>query len=102
MKKWALVLLPTLAIVQVDQAFGRALIEYDLKTARGCKIRMSRDPQKPEEKIEKAEWTGTCKSGFAEGDGIARLRRSDGTTIETPVATQIPPVMATSKSPSRG
>ena len=65
-------ILPLLAIVCLfpSVSFARTLIQYEITTNKGCKVISYQDTSKPDsQKITKAIWDGSCRSGYAEGDG---------------------------------
>lgn len=52
-------------------ALGRTLIQYEVRTDKGCKIVGYHNLAKPETtKTVRATWTGKCKDGYAEGAGV--------------------------------
>jgi hypothetical protein len=52
-------------------ALGRTLVQYEVRTDKGCKIVGYHNIAKPETtKTVRATWTGKCKDGYAEGEGV--------------------------------
>lgn len=65
-------------------AFGRTLVEAEVKSTSGCKIVLYMDAldQRPA-KLRKLLWTGKCKDGYAEGDGTSETLWDSGQTSKT-------------------
>lgn len=62
---------------------GKALIEIERKTTKGCKMRFQVDPNKPSEQSEgkTIEWNGGCKNGYVHGKGEVKILASNGHRI---------------------
>lgn len=72
-----------LIISSGNGAFARTMVEAEHLTTKGCKIFSHKDVvQSGDQKIERVEWTGQCKAGFAEGDGTSTLWWGDGKTAK--------------------
>lgn len=56
--------------------------DVEKRTSKGCKLISSEDTAKP---IKDAtfDWSGSCKSGYVNGEGTMLERRSDGTIAKT-------------------
>lgn len=52
-------------------ALGRTLIQYEVRTDKGCKIVDFHNTAKPEtQKTIRVTWTGKCSGGYADGPGL--------------------------------
>lgn len=73
-------LIPALLLLGYCQAFAAVKVEIDIKTSKGCMIRFQHDPTKTDiSKKRTVEWSGKCKSGYIDGDGVAIVNYEDGT-----------------------
>ena len=71
------------ALLMQSDAYARTLIQYEVATDKGCKIIDYHDTSKPDsKKTSKATWSGSCRSGYADGNGSLRTENAEG-TIET-------------------